>query len=442
MTEDILHLRAPGNWINDPNGFIYYKGEYHLFYQHFPYAPRWGTMHWGHAVSRDLVHWQHLGVALFPTKDYDQNGVFSGSALELDSRMHLYYSAVRYTQPKPEDIHIAEGDRFETSQAMVVSPDGRHFDNWTDKQQIIPVITDPDQGDRKNTRDPKVWKEGSSYRMVLGSTCGGTMGRVLFYRSEDALTWTYANQYAAPELGRILECPDLAKLEEGYLFFGSPMGITADGLAYSDQAMYARAEFEPESCRMTLTEPLSFLDYGLDLYAPQSTLDEAGRRVVVGWMRMPQPAPDFGDGRGPWNGMMSLPRVVKVREGRVCFPVHPNVSACFTKSVSDLSPLADHRPVRLQTTLREGDCLNLGGYRIRMRDGQVEGDRSDVFAGLSQVRLTARSPRLPEGSCRLDIFVDPNLIEIFVNEGQYVLSHVVYDLGSQLEGRFDAIDTL
>ena len=442
MTEDILHLRAPGNWINDPNGFIYYKGEYHLFYQHFPYAPRWGTMHWGHAVSRDLVHWQHLGVALFPTKGYDQNGVFSGSALELDGRMHLYYSAVRYTQPKPEDIHIAKGDRFETSQAMVVSPDGRHFDNWADKQQIIPVITDPDKGDREDTRDPKVWKEGSSYRMVLGSTCGGTMGRVLFYRSEDGLTWTYANQYAAPELGRILECPDLAKLEEGYLFFGSPMGITADGLAYSDQAMYARAEFESESCRMTLTEPLSFLDYGLDLYAPQSTLDEAGRRVVVGWMRMPQPAPDFGDGRGPWNGMMSLPRVVEVREGRVCFPVHPNVSARFTKLVSDLSPLADHRPVRLQTTLREGDSLNLGGYRIRMRDGQVEGDRSDVFAGLSQVRLTARSPRLPEGSCRLDIFVDQNLIEIFINEGQYVLSHVVYDLGSQLEGRFNAIHTL
>ena len=84
MIRDDLHLRAPGNWLNDPNGFIYYKGEYHLFYQHFPYAPRWGTMHWGHAVSPDLVHWKHLGVALFPTKDYDQNGVFSGTALEAD----------------------------------------------------------------------------------------------------------------------------------------------------------------------------------------------------------------------------------------------------------------------------------------------------------------------------------------------------------------------
>lgn len=193
---------------------------------------------------------------------------------------------------------------------------------------------------------------------------------------------------------------------------------------------------------MTLTEPLSFLDYGLDLYAPQSTVDEAGRRVLVGWMRMPQPAPDFGDGRGPWNGMMSLPRVAVVRDGRVCFPVHPNVSACFVRPVSDLSPLADHRPILLQATIREGDSLNLGGYQLRMRDGRVEGDRSEVFAVLSKVRLTARTPQLSEDSCRLDIFVDPNLIEVFVNEGQYVLSHVVYGLGSRLEGRFDAMYTL
>lgn len=441
--KDYLHLRAPGNWINDPNGFIYYKGEYHLFYQHFPYAPRWGTMHWGHAVSPDLVHWEHLGVALFPTKCYDQNGIFSGSALEIDGRMHLYYSAVKYEQLDAEDIHVPLDNRFETSQAMISSEDGRHFDNWADKRQIIPVLTDPAIGDRRHTRDPKVWKEGNTYYMVLGSTCGETMGRVLFYRSADGLTWTYANQYAAPELGTILECPDLARLDDGgYLFFGSPMGITPEGPAYADQAMYAQADFDPASCRLTLREPLSFLDWGLDLYAPQSTLDREGRRVVIGWMRMPRPAGDGPDGRGPWNGMMSLPRLVQVRSGKVCFPVHPNVSACFTHPVSDLSPLAEGKPIRLQTTLREGGCLNLGGYRIWMQDGRLETDRSAVFAGMEGFRLTAGSPPLPNGVCRLDIFADPNLVEIFINDGQYVLSHVVYGLGNHLEGSFDTIFTI
>lgn len=441
MLKDCVHLKAPGNWSNDPNGFIYYQGEYHLFYQHFPYAPRWGTMHWGHAVSRDLVHWEHLGVALFPTKDYDRNGIFSGSALEIDGRMHLYYSAVKYEQPSAEDIHLAEGDRYETSQAMLISRDGRHFDNWEDKRQIIPVLTDPALGDRKDTRDPKVWREGDHYYMVLGSTRGGT-GRVLFFRSDDGLSWTYANQYASRELGRVLECPDLARLDDGYLFLGSPMGITDDGLSYADQAMYARADFDPETCRMTLRDPLAFLDHGLDLYAPQSTLDREGRRVVVAWMRMPQPVPETPDGRGPWNGMMCLPRVVQLREGRVCFPVHPDVSAAFTRPVSDLSPLAEHKPVRLRATLREGDCLDLGGYQVRLRDGRIEGDRSAVFAGLQGRRLIARSPRLTGEDCRLDIFIDPNLIELFINEGEYVLSHVVYGLGTQLDGPLEQICTI
>ena len=85
-----LHVKAPGNWVNDPNGMIYYKGQYHLFYQHFPYAPRWGTMHWGHAVSPDLIHWEHVGVALFPSLSEDQNGCFSGSAVEENGVMHLF----------------------------------------------------------------------------------------------------------------------------------------------------------------------------------------------------------------------------------------------------------------------------------------------------------------------------------------------------------------
>lgn len=115
MKQDVLHLKSPANWINDPNGFIYYKGKYHLFYQHFPYAPIWGTMHWGHAVSEDLVHWEHKKIALFPTKSYDRNGVFSGSAIEKDEKLYFYYSAVRYLEQDEENIHLSKNDQFETS---------------------------------------------------------------------------------------------------------------------------------------------------------------------------------------------------------------------------------------------------------------------------------------------------------------------------------------
>ena len=89
-----LHLTGKRNWINDPNGLIYYKGKYHMFYQHFPYAPQWGTMHWGHAISDDMVNWTYEPIALFPTKLYDRNGFFSGSAIEVNGDLYLYYTSV------------------------------------------------------------------------------------------------------------------------------------------------------------------------------------------------------------------------------------------------------------------------------------------------------------------------------------------------------------
>ena len=154
LLHDFLHLKAPGHWINDPNGFIYYKGLYHLFYQHFPYLPRWGTMHWGHAVSDDLVHWEHRGIALYPSKAYDRNGVFSGSAVEVDGALYLYYTAIRYDEENPDNIHRALDNRFKASQALVISPDGVTFDNLDAKRQVLPVPAAPEAGDPQNTRDP------------------------------------------------------------------------------------------------------------------------------------------------------------------------------------------------------------------------------------------------------------------------------------------------
>lgn len=467
MTENVLHLKAPGNWMNDPNGFIYYRGKYHLFYQHFPYAPVWGTMHWGHAVSEDLVHWKHLGIALFPTKNYDRNGVFSGSALEKDGEMHLYFSAVRYLEAEAENIHQAAGERFETSQAMITSKDGVHFDNWKDKRQILPVSHDEEIADAADTRDPKVWYDDGMYYMVLGSTYKKKIGRILFYKSEDALNWSYVSQYRSKRFGRILECPDLFRAGGSYVFIGSPMYIglrEADGVDarpgnFSDTAedgregmkghehhsVCALAEFDKESCVMTLSGKMQYVDYGMDLYAPQTNLDASGRRVMIAWMRMPRAVED-GD-EVPWNGMMCLPRVVEVREGHVCFRVHPQVEAYFSKEVVKVSGRGEGfscenvdwkldyaRPYRLKASLAEGEALNVGGFRIWMEEGRLRTDRSEVFRDVEGIHTLCNTPKLGE-TCELDIFVEPNLIEIFVNDGEYVVSNVVYGLREEIAGR-------
>ncbi len=444
MTRNILHLRAPGNWINDPNGFIYYKGKYHLFYQYFPYAPVWGTMHWGHAVSEDLVHWEHLGIALFPTKAYDQNGVFSGSAIDKDGRLYLYYSAVRYLETDAENIHVAPNDHYETSQAMIVSEDGYHFDNWKDKRKIIPVVMDEETANRAHTRDPKVWKDGEHYYMVLGSTYKEQGGRVLFYRSKDAVEWEYVNQCRSSSFGRILECPDLFEANGEYVFIGSPMSVTEDGLEYAHQAMCTLADYDASTCEMTLKQEMQLIDHGMDLYAPQTNIDRDGRRVMIAWMRMPKEVENPES--LPWRGMMCLPRVIEVENGQICFRVHPEVEKYFDKEAEQLPdeihPSHNDIPVqmyypegsydipcpmpyRLKAVLKEGQELDIGGYRLWIEDDRVRADRSRVYKGIEGYRLTGNTPKLG-GRYELDIFVDHNLIETFVNGGQYVLSHVVY----------------
>lgn len=166
---DIIRLKAPKGWINDPNGFIYYKGEYHLFYQHFPYAPKWGRMHWGHSVSTDLVHWEHKDIALFPTKKHDRSGCFSGSAVEHNGRLHIIYTGVDYTEEDPENINCCLNDEFTAAQLSVISENGYDFDNMNGKFTVIPPIEDKNIGCKNHTRGPKVWRDKDAWYMVLGS---------------------------------------------------------------------------------------------------------------------------------------------------------------------------------------------------------------------------------------------------------------------------------
>lgn len=445
MIKDSLHLKAPGNWMNDPNGFIYYQGKYHLFYQHFPYAPAWGTMHWGHAVSEDLVHWQHQDIALFPSKDYDRNGIFSGSAVEKDGSMLLYYTAVRYLEEDAENIHRCPEGRFESSQAMISSADGYIFDNWMDKRQIIPVVRDRRYADATHTRDPKVWEYGNQYYMVLGSTLDGQQGRVLFYRSEDGNDWEYVSQYSDKSFGEILECPDIFRVGDRYVFIGSPMGIMNDGLEYSAHSICTEAEFTEEVCELKLAGQHQFVDCGLDLYAPQTCLDKEGRRVMVAWMRMPYAAE--ADDRAMWRGMMCLPRIVELKENHVYFCVHPEVESYFCKRLEDREELDSRAPFRLKTKIQAGETIDIGGYRIWAEDDCIKTDRSKAFVrtdygadtkDADNYRMISSTPSL-HGKYELDIFVEPNLIEIFVNGGQYVLSNIVYGLGSRLDGHIEEI---
>lgn len=294
------HFMAQTGWINDPNGLIYYRGKYHFFYQHNPYHGFWDSMHWGHAVSDDMLHWEYLPLALAPSETYDDHqrgGCFSGSAVEHDGRLYLMYTGT-----------ANEGSGSEQTQCIAFSDDGIHFE----KYEGNPVLTAPEGVAVDRFRDPKVWKHEDTYYMVCGAGCDDK-GQALLYRSEDMLHWTFFNVLAESrgEWGYMWECPDFYPMGDKYVLMFSPMG------SGEHTAVYLIGDFDYETGKFRY-HTSSEIDWGFDYYAPQSFLAPDGRRIAVGWANewewMPlwkDWGPTFKEG---WCGSFNIPREVRLTE--------------------------------------------------------------------------------------------------------------------------------
>ncbi len=293
-----FHFMPQTGWLNDPNGLIWFRGKYHYFYQHNPYYGMWDSMHWGHAVSEDLLHWEYLPVALAPSEPYDdylRGGCFSGSAVEHDGRLFLIYTGTAY-----------HADGLEQSQCVAFSEDGVHFE----KYEGNPVLRAPEGIRKRNFRDPRVWKHGDRYYLVCAADCGGR-GQALLYRSEDLLHWTYVNVLAESrgEWGYMWECPDFYRLGDKYVLTFSPMG------AGDHTAVYFVGDFDYDTGTFDC-QRAGEMDWGMDFYAPQSFEAPDGRRIVTAWANEVAAAPFWKDSgptyREGWCGFFALPREVRL----------------------------------------------------------------------------------------------------------------------------------
>lgn len=301
-----FHLMGPCGWINDPNGLIFFRGQYHAFYQFNPYDGFWGTMHWGHAVSDDLLHWDHLPIALAPSEPYDdypKGGCFSGSAIEKDGKLLLFYTGSAY-----------HGHGVVQTQNVAISDDGVHFR----KYEGNPVIEAPEGVDGDCFRDPKVWEHDGGYYMVVGARFHGR-GAALLFRSPDALAWEYVGVLHASrgEWGHMWECPDFFPLGDRWVLTCSPMG------AGDHTAVYWTGDFDYDTGRFVPTVSQD-MDRGFDFYASQSLLDARGRRIAIGWANEWEWMPWFKDWgptyRHGWCGSFNIPRqLTMMPDGTVAF---------------------------------------------------------------------------------------------------------------------------
>jgi beta-fructofuranosidase len=431
----LWHFTPAYGWMNDPNGVIQVRGEYHLFYQHHPFSTSWGPMHWGHAVSADLMHWRHLPIALAPTPGSpDAGGCFSGSAVDDDGVLSLVYTG--------------HGER--QVQCLATSRDGRTFE----KHSRNPVLgAPPEEFSAADFRDPKVWRASGKWWLVAGSH-RGERGAALLFESDDLRAWRFKAVAAESDgtQGSMWECPDLFGLDGRHVLAYSPMGLPSRApLVLVGRLDYTTGRFAGESRHVA--------DYGWDFYAPQSFEDEKGRRVVIGWMENWEskswPTKPLG-----WAGAMTVPRLLRLAaDGTPLWSPVPEVEAlrCEEATVAPrpvgpgLQPLpevhgdsfdlvveidpADAREVAL-VLRRSADGTQQTRVVYDRAKGTLAIDREKAGAGEKGVHAAPLALRAGE-TLKLRVLVDRSSVEVFAQDGRVALTDRVYpdpsSLGTALE---------
>lgn len=426
-----FHYSPPCRWMNDPNGMVYVDGEYHLFYQFHPFSETWGPMHWGHAVSPDLIHWETLPIALYP----DDNGpIWSGSAV-ID---------VNNTSGFGENAMVAIFSFQNQTQGVAYSHDNGR--TWTkyEGNPVLPAV-------HHDFRDPKVfWHEPTGrWAMVISA------GReVLFFTSTNLTKWDYASNFSGGHQMSIWEVPDLFPLTiDGETKWVLLVSVGDYSPAGGNGIQYFIGDFDGERFSVEDSEQILWMDYGSDNYAGTTWSNAPdGRILYIGWMSNWK----YAD-RTPtstWRGANTLVReltLVHTSEGIRLqqTPIAPDRAQNTPLGVWDDIVLDGDYPLEgiegrlLDITLEiePGTASEVG---LRVHDGANEPttiaieqatselvvrrtDQTGPGEYISDFTRVTRGPLPIEGdTVTLRIFVDESSVEIFANDGMLVISNQTF----------------
>ncbi|MEZ4865474.1 MAG: glycoside hydrolase family 32 protein [Caldilineaceae bacterium] len=426
-TRPIYHFCPPANWMNDPNGTIYHNGYYHLFYQHNPYGDEWGHMHWGHARSTDLVHWEHLPIALWPSHELGEEHCFSGcAAIDGEGQPLLLYTRVgpgdREQRPANEQW-VARGDA--------------DWITWQ-KHPANPALSLQSHGGppfEGEWRDPFIFSEGGRTFMVLGGAYDDIAGVALYEAADQTLVnWRYRKLlYQQPRsVIRFFECPNFFKVGNKWMLLTSPY----------QPIEYLVGDFDLETLTFAPTAQ-GVLDPGFsdvpNFYASNILYDEQGRCILLGWAR------GFPKGHG-WNGCLALPRILTIGpDGHPQQMPIPQLQTLRTERYQCISPVHQN-----SSSIRpeiQGDALEVqtllafshGAVTLRLRRS-TDGSRS-VDVAYDGAQLTVAGTQVPltlghDEPLKLHLFLDKSLLELFVNGGRVAVTRVieapVADVGVEL----------
>lgn len=434
----VFHVSPPRGWMNDPNGFSVYQDKVHLFYQYHPYSQVWGPMHWGHCVTKDFVKWEDMPVALAPDQTYDGAGCFSGSGIETKEGHLLVYTGVM-------EVEHNGVKKMYQNQCMAMGNGVTYT-----KAEHNPVITGdmlPEHFSREDFRDPKVWKEADGYYMVVGNKTDEGIPQVVLFHSDDLRQWRYVSVLAKDReknLGSMWECPDFFFLDGEHVLITSPQDMSAgEEFHNGNNAVYFLGDFDENKHQFSYREVYS-LDDGLDFYAPQTMLAPDGRRIMVAWMQSWDS--NIRPVEQKWSSMMTLPRELRIEQGKMLqSPVreiekyHRNPVCYDNEEISGICQLPgiSGRVLDMTVEISEGDYRE---FTIRFAQDQhfhtsltylkeknmLEVDRT--YSGMVRDTIAFRRVKVknPKEGLKIRLILDKYSAEIFVNDGEQVLSITFY----------------
>ena len=424
----VFHLSPMVGWLNDPNGFSFYNGKYQLFYQYNPYSPRWDSMHWGHCTSTDLIHWEYEKCALAPDEAYE-TGCFSGSAITDKDGNHLLIYTAHNESGKGDELFREE------TQCIAVG-DGTEYK----KIAANPVLTSkdmPEGADKGDFRDPKIWYEDGSYYCVTAARLSDGNGAVLLYESDDALNWKYKDTLLHNDgrWGRMWECPDYFTLDGHKILSISVMNMKNTDPHYRNgNCVLAFIDTNSD-----LAQPL---DLGFDYYAPQSMETSDGRRIVIGWMQAPESGNSIPEGQ-KWFGQMSFPRELSLLGGKIYQNPIKEIEELYKETVrkSSTAPSNEEIPgirgrsLDMTVTASKANSFDM---KFALKDDiyislsydkeseELVLDRS--HDGRSSSIASYRKVNVGQyDNFKLRLLLDRFSFEIFIADGEHVLSSTLYE---------------
>lgn len=427
-----FHVMPPIGWINDPNGFNYALGEYHLFCQYHPYSAEWGPMHWAHFTSDDMVKWKEESVAIAPDMPYDESGCFSGSSFEKDGKLYIMYTSV-------------SGER--QTQALAVSDDGLNFNKLG---LVISSEQIPTDSSLTDFRDPKLFEKNGVYYSLIGAKDINGKGHILSYKSKDLKSWEYLGKVVQDDRTHVCECPDYFELDGKEVLLYSPQFVAADGIKYQNQHsnVYVIGKLNYESGKFEKFCE-GEIDSGFDFYAAQTLKTPDGRRVMIAWMSMwDRTLVTASDG---YSGAMILPRELTVKDNKLYQQpvreieryrsVHyhivkkeiyenlqiPNFSA--TQEISVTFEIGTAKKVGLKLFCGEAHetliyydvekhCVVFDRSKMgkELEHGQNEADAYVRYGNVT----------VKNGTLSMRLFLDVSSCEVFFGEGECVMAANIY----------------